>query len=102
MLIDTVLRAGSGVNARTRGGSVIKGIIFDKDGTLFDFNATWGQWTRGMIASESAGDPGLFRKLADALGYDVEARLFRPGSIVIAATASETADVILRVLPPQD
>jgi phosphoglycolate phosphatase len=36
-----------------KGRLVIKGIIFDKDGTLFDFNATWGAWTRGMLEAEA-------------------------------------------------
>ncbi|MFM2354690.1 MAG: hypothetical protein RLZZ528_426, partial [Pseudomonadota bacterium] len=26
----------------------IRGLLFDKDGTLFDFMATWGQWTRSL------------------------------------------------------
>jgi phosphoglycolate phosphatase len=44
------------------------GIVFDKDGTLFDFHATWGAWSRGMIESESGGDPALAARIADALG----------------------------------
>ncbi len=102
MLIDTVLRAGSGVNASTRGKGVIKGIIFDKDGTLFDFNATWGAWTRGMLAAETGGDPVLFARLADALGYEVETATFRPESMVIASTAGELALAIKAVLPDLD
>ncbi|MEJ8561163.1 HAD family hydrolase [Yoonia sp. GPGPB17] len=78
---------------------MIKGIIFDKDGTLFDFNATWGAWTRGMLAAETGGDPVLFARLADALGYDVETATFRPESMVIASTAGELADKIRTVLP---
>ena len=81
---------------------VIKGIIFDKDGTLFDFNATWGTWARGMLEAETGGDPGLFATLADALGYDIGANRFQPGSIVIAATVGEVADAILQVMPDQD
>ena len=34
----------------------IRGVLFDKDGTLFDFNATWGNWTQRLIESETAGD----------------------------------------------
>lgn len=102
MVIDTVLRRGSGVNGARQGKQMIKGIIFDKDGTLFDFNATWGAWTCRMLLSETGGDPVLFDRLADALGYDAQNSVFRPESIVIASTASETADRILTVIPDQD
>lgn len=80
-------------------GHVIKGIIFDKDGTLFDFNATWGAWTRGMLEAETGGDPVLFARLADVLGYDVAAARFRAESMVIASTAAELAAMIQSVLP---
>ncbi|KQI72408.1 phosphatase [Loktanella sp. 5RATIMAR09] len=85
-----------------KGRAVIKGIIFDKDGTLFDFNATWGAWTRGMLESEAGHDPALFARLADVLGYDVPAATFRPQSIVIASTAGEVAETIRSVLPDLD
>jgi phosphoglycolate phosphatase len=85
-----------------QGHPMIKGIIFDKDGTLFDFNATWGAWTRGMLESETAHAPELFAPLAAAMGYDTDANLFRPDSVVIAATAGETADRIRTVLPDLD
>ena len=78
---------------------MIKGIIFDKDGTLFDFNATWGAWTRGMLEAEAGHDPALFAHLADVLGYDVPTATFRPESMVIASTAGELAEMIKSVLP---
>ena len=77
---------------------MIKGIIFDKDGTLFDFNATWGTWARGMLEAETAGDPVLFARLAEALGYDTDANRFAAGSVVIASTVGEVADVIQGVV----
>jgi phosphoglycolate phosphatase len=73
---------------------MIKGIVFDKDGTLFDFNATWGAWTLGMLADEAGDDPALLAAMAQTLGYDTTQRRFYPGSIVIA----ETVDVIARAL----
>ncbi|KQB97356.1 phosphatase [Loktanella sp. 1ANDIMAR09] len=85
-----------------KGHAVIKGIIFDKDGTLFDFNATWGAWTRKMLDAEAGHDPVLFARLADVLGYDVPAATFRPESIVIASTAGEVAETIRSVLPDLD
>lgn len=77
----------------------IKGIIFDKDGTLFDFQATWGAWSRGFLAEESGGDPALMQRLADALGYDLALNGFRPDSVVIAATTETVADRLLPLLP---
>ncbi|KJZ19685.1 HAD family hydrolase [Loktanella sp. S4079] len=77
---------------------MIKGIIFDKDGTLFDFNATWGTWARQMIEAETAGDSDKFDALTQVLGYDPDANRFRPGSVVIASTVDTVADHILTVL----
>jgi len=77
----------------------IKGVLFDKDGTLFDFNATWGVWTQQLLEQESQGDPAVLSDLCKVLGYDVHQQIFQPGSIVIAATAGEVADAILTVIP---
>lgn len=78
---------------------MIKGIVFDKDGTLFDFNATWGAWTHEMIAAEAGDDPDKIETLANALGYDFEGGVFWPESIVIAETVDHIADALLEHLP---
>ncbi len=78
------------------------GIVFDKDGTLFDFNATWGAWTAGMLADLGQGDQPLISSLADALGYDPEQQVFFPDSIVVAHTADEIADALIGVLEDVD
>ena len=78
---------------------MIKGIVFDKDGTLFDFNATWGAWTRGMIATEAGDEPEKIETLANALGYDFEGGVFWPESIVIAETVDFIADALIEHLP---
>lgn len=77
----------------------IRGIIFDKDGTLFDFQATWGAWVEGMLLHLAAGDAALIEVLAHELGYQRAERSFRPGSVVIAETPGVIADVILPHLP---
>jgi phosphoglycolate phosphatase len=74
-----------------------KGIVFDKDGTLFDFQATWGAWCRDMIEAESAGDPILVDQIAEVLGYDLAAGRFRPDS-VIASPTEVLADSLLPLL----
>ncbi len=74
----------------------IRGIIFDKDGTLFDFNATWGVWAQDMLRAEAGGDEARLATLADVLGYDLARSRFVPGSIVIA----ETVEVVARAMLP--
>lgn len=78
---------------------MIKGIIFDKDGTLFDFNATWGAWTRTMVASELGDDLAQMDKLAAALGFNAVDGTFQTDSPVIASTADEIAQIMLPYLP---
>ncbi len=78
---------------------MIKGLIFDKDGTLFDFNATWGAWAGLMIQQETQGDPERISALANVMGYDMDTRQFLPGSVVIASTVEETASAMSTVLP---
>ena len=73
---------------------MIRGLIFDKDGTLFDFNATWGAFVRALLIAEGKGDPDLLQRLADALGYDLTTDRFLPASVVIA----EPTDVVARVV----
>ncbi len=81
---------------------MIKAIVFDKDGCLFDFNATWGAWSREMISSEVGGDPARMAQLADVLGYDLGAGVFLQSSIVIAETIEVVADAMLNILPETD
>ena len=99
--VDTVRLALLGVNndPAEKDCKMIKGIIFDKDGTLFDFNATWGPSTRDMIASEVGGDPARMAEMADVLGYDLNTGVFLPSSLVIAETVSTVADAMLGLLP---
>lgn len=73
---------------------MIRGIVFDKDGTLFDFRASWGRWAQGFIAG-LARDGDHARVLADAIGYLPDSNGFAPDSPVIAATASDIAAAFL-------
>lgn len=77
----------------------IGGIVFDKDGTLFDFAATWSVWARELIADEAGGDPARMARLAEVLGYDLAGARFLPGSPVIAHTTAQIAALMLPLLP---
>lgn len=76
-----------------------RGLIFDKDGTLFDFEATWTAATRLLIDTLADGDDALARAVAGAIRFDLDADRLLPGSVLVAGTARETAGALMRVLP---
>ena len=75
------------------------GILFDKDGTLFDFHATWSVWGHAVIHDLSGGDLAVMSRVAAEAHYDLDARRFRPTSPVIACTNREVAECLARALP---
>jgi phosphoglycolate phosphatase len=74
----------------TGGDMRAAGILFDKDGTLFDFEATYAPATAGVVHSLASGGADA-RRLAEAVGFDLDVGRFDSGSIVIAGTAADMA-----------
>jgi phosphoglycolate phosphatase len=74
---------------------MIDGLLFDKDGTLFDFRLSWGRWAAGFLPL-IATDPAHAEALGRAIGYDLATGTFAADSPVIAATA---ADIAARLAP---
>ena len=72
---------------------MIDAVIFDKDGTLFDFRASWGAFTENLLAALATG-PGHAAELARVLGFNPSERLFAKDSIVIGHTTPEIADIL--------
>ncbi|WP_102959211.1 HAD family hydrolase [Mangrovicella endophytica] len=62
----------------------LKGVLFDKDGTLLDFDATWGPATAAVLAALADGDETRIDALADACGFRRETLGFDPTSPIIA------------------
>lgn len=80
------------------GAGMIAGIVFDKDGTLFDFRASWGGWAARLL-SDLAADPAEARRLGAVIGFDTVTGAFHPDSPVIAATAEDIAADLVPHLP---
>jgi phosphoglycolate phosphatase-like HAD superfamily hydrolase len=56
-------------------------VVFDKDGTLVDFDAMWSGWSASLVRDLAAAtDPALAGPLAMALGLDPLTALIVPGS----------------------
>ncbi len=76
----------------------IKGLLFDKDGTLFDFNATWGSWAAHFFQTLTKS-PEEATTLATKIGFDIPTKTFDPKSVVIAGTPEDIALELDHLLP---
>ncbi len=77
----------------------IAALLFDKDGTLFDFHLSWAGWTDALLRELADGDPHRHAALAEATGFDAQAVRFHPSSPFIAGTLDEGCARLLPHLP---
>ena len=64
----------------------IRAILFDKDGTLVDFQRTWGPATHTVLTKLCNGNSAAFDRLATVSLYDAAERRLLPGSPVVIET----------------
>ncbi|WP_108861565.1 HAD family hydrolase [Ruegeria sp. Alg231-54] len=77
----------------------IDAILFDKDGTLFDFADTWGGFGRSVLEKLSDGDQLRAAELGQAIGFDTVSEEYADDSIVIAGTVEEIAEALAPYFP---
>jgi phosphoglycolate phosphatase len=71
----------------------IRAILFDKDGTLFDFHKTWMPGYRAIAAEVARGDVALTVRLLAATGLDPETGELDPASALAAGSNAEIAEL---------
>jgi len=78
----------------------IQAVVFDKDGTLIDFNAMWGEWITDLARHlEAAAYISIAPQLFRAVGFDPATGAVAPGGPLAVATMAEIrtlADEVLR------
>lgn len=75
----------------------MRAILFDKDGTLLDFERTWTPLLKRVALEAARGDADRAADLLDAGGYDADKAKFRSGSVIGAGTT----DLIVRLWYPK-
>lgn len=72
----------------------VKGILFDKDGTLLDFFETWIPAYRAasQVAAALAGDPAISERMLRATGYDLGSGALDPLSLLAGGTTAQICD----------
>ncbi|WP_313613843.1 HAD family hydrolase [Agrobacterium sp.] len=69
----------------------IAGILFDKDGTLLGYDASWGPVNRELARIASMGDPDLADRLLLACGMDPVSGKVQADSLLAAGNTHEVA-----------
>jgi phosphoglycolate phosphatase len=77
-----------GRNVSEKGAMSISAILFDKDGTLIDFDDTWGPATYAVMRALAKGDETAMRRQAEALHFSLETRRFLLTSPLIAGSSA--------------
>ena len=77
----------------------IKGVLFDKDGTLLDYGATWMPANKAAALAAARGDPDLAERLLIAGGYDSARDRINANRVLAAGNNLEIAEVWQRHLP---
>jgi len=76
----------------------IRGVLFDKDGTLFDFRRTWEAWAQTFLV-QIAPEPDMVELLGVAIGFDTQRGRFATDSVVIAGTNQDVAEALEPLVP---
>ena len=69
------------------------GLLFDKDGTLLDYTATFAASNIAVAAVISGGDPKLQAELLEAGGHDPALGRPRSGTLLAAGNLDELAEI---------
>ncbi len=76
----------------------IRGLLFDKDGTLLDYHASWMPLNRTVALESAGGDAALAERLLIASGYDPATQRVRANTPLAVGTPAEIAAAFGSVL----
>jgi len=79
-----------------------RGIVFDKDGTLLDFNRTWLPVYLHAACEFAGSDPALAAELLSCNGFDPKRNRFLGGSLLAAGNNHQIADAWAQQLRQPD
>jgi phosphoglycolate phosphatase len=82
--------------------SDIAGILFDKDGTLLDFDASWAPVNRKLALIAAANDAKLADRLLAACGMDPVSGDLVPDSLLAAGNSREIGEGLIAAGAPFD
>ncbi|CTQ50318.1 HAD family hydrolase [Jannaschia donghaensis] len=75
---------------------MIRAILFDKDGTLTDFRATWEPWMGGMIRDLADASGADAADIADGFGFDLRTDTIPADAPFVTAPGYVTVETVSR------
>jgi phosphoglycolate phosphatase len=78
----------------------IRGLLFDKDGTLLDYHASWMPLNRAIALHAARGDAALASRLLIHGGYDLASERIRADTPLAAGTPEDIAACFGELLSP--
>jgi phosphoglycolate phosphatase len=81
---------------------MIEAILFDKDGTLFDFYRTWGVVTEEAALLAAAGDATRAAEIMLKSGKDAATGRYLPGSVIASGSNREIVSLWAELLGRRD
>lgn len=79
----------------------IRGILFDKDGTLIDYERTWVPIHRDVAAYAAGGNPEIAAELLRRFGQDPVTDAVTPGSVLAVGSIYDIAQAFASHLGPR-
>ena len=79
--------------------SGVRGVVFDKDGTLIDSHIYWGEIIRrraSALAEELGAGPEMRERLAAAMGYDHASGRLRPEGPIALKSRAEVIKAVVQ------
>ena len=76
----------------------VRAVLFDKDGTLIDFQNTWAPTFHTLMSELAAGDRLTAERLASAAGFDLASVRFAPDSVLVAGSNDDIVDAFAEIL----
>jgi phosphoglycolate phosphatase len=76
----------------------LRALLFDKDGTLIDFDATWGPAAHAVMQELADGDAEALRRLMDVSEFVEEERRFLPSSPLVAGSSAHYGPLWAEIL----